>query len=258
MHFLKTHKRHLGIPFKKVFNEASQAVRIFFYDPVGNAIELNQENNTLNLFSLAASEIEEIKVQQETQTNFSQESQPNSETISQSELPSGSLSESNSESQSKAPIGTSSDSETTALQPPMQEIQMSTMANSIAEENSQTNVGISALDEPVNEAVDETKAQSFYIEQSEDTQLAGDNLTETQTIVAYSVESEETKSVKSLLDTNTVDIQSTPLKPEAIMNEAEVAYKCGPEDKVESDAPKSMTNMQKILFGTILLAVYLI
>ena len=248
----------MGIPFKKVFNEASQAVRVFFYDPVGNAIELNQENNTLNLFSLAASEIDEIKVQQETQTNFSQESQPNSETMLQSELPSDSISESNSESQPEAPIGTSSDSETTALQSSMQEIQMSTMANSIAEDNSQTNVDISAIDEPVNEAVDETKAQSFDIEQSKDTQSAGDNLTETQTIVAYSVESEETKSVNSLLATNTADIQSTKIQPEALMNEAEVAYKCGPEDKVESDAPKSMTNMQKILFGAILLAVYLI
>ena len=244
----------MGIPFKKVFNEASQAVRVFFYDPVGNAIELNQENNTLNLFSLAASEIEEIKVQQETQTNFSQESQPNSDSVLQSELRPGSLSEPDSESQPEAPISSSSDSETSALQPPMQEIQMSTMANSIAEENSQTNVDISALDEPVNEAVDETKSQSFDIETGE----AGDNLTETQTIVGYSVESQEAKSVNSLLATNTVDIQSTPLKPEALMNEAEVAYKCGPEDKVESDAPKSMTNMQKILFGTILLAVYLI
>ena len=248
----------MGIPFKKVFNEASQAVRVFFYDPVGNAIELNQENNTLNLFSLAAGEIEEIKVQQETQSNFPKESQPNSDSTLQSELHSGSLSESNSESQPEAPSGTSLDSATAALQTPMQTIQMSAMADSIAEENSQTNLDIPVLHKPVDEAVDETKAQSFDVEQSKDSQSAGDNMKETQTIVAYSVESEETKSVNSLLVTNTVGIQSTPLQPEALMDEPEVAYKCVAEDMAESDSPKSMTNMQKILFGTILLAVYLI
>ena len=248
----------MGIPFKKVFNEASQAVRVFFYDPVGNAIELNQENNTLNLFSLAAGEIEEIKVQQETQSNFPKESQPNSDSILQSELHSGSLSESNSESKPEAPIGTSSDSATAALQAPVQTIQMSAMANSIAEENSQTNVDIPVLDESADEAVNETKAELLNIEQSKDPQSTEDKLTETQTIVAYSVKSEETKSVNSVLVTNTVGIQSTPLQPEALMNEPEVAYKCGPEDMAESDSPKSMTNMQKILFSTILLAVYLI
>ena len=63
--FFKTIQREFGIPFKKVFNEASQAVRVFFYDPVGNAIELNQENNTLNLFSLTQDKIEETKVKLE-------------------------------------------------------------------------------------------------------------------------------------------------------------------------------------------------
>ena len=57
----------MGVPYKKI---------------VGNAIELNQENNTVNLFSLAQNKLEETKVKLESEID-SQPSQQESQSESQ-------------------------------------------------------------------------------------------------------------------------------------------------------------------------------
>ena len=212
----------MGIPFKKVFNEATRAVQVFFYDPVGNAIELNQGNNTLNLFSLTQSETEETKVEE-----LKQESQSEQDLVTQPEL------QAMEESKSQ------------------QELQMSDMANTIVEAkpDSGTLVQLQEVSEdttlqPVEQSVDLQPTEIHTVQ------------TQTETIDASSLIQDVGESS---LPAEEPVIKIIELEPEALMNKPEVSYKCETKDEaLESDAPKSMSNLQKIIFGSILLAVYLI
>ena len=212
----------MGIPFKKVFNEATQAVQVFFYDPVGNAIELNQGNDIRNLFSMTQSETEETKVEE-----LKQESQSEQDLVTQPEL------QAMEESKSQ------------------QELQMSDMANTIVEAkpDSGTLVQLQEVSEdttlqPVEQSVDSQSTEIYTVQ------------TQTETIDLIPLIPDVGESF--LPAEETVDKKITEIEPEALMNKPEVSYKCEIEDTTESDAPKSMSNLQKIIFGSILLAVYLI
>ena len=242
----------MGVPYKKVFNEAIQAVQVFFHDPVGNAIELNQENKTVNLFSLAQDKIEETKVKLEQSIDLPKqpESQP------ESQLPADSQPESQPESQPLSQTETNQgiDSTENKLEIPSvvhqePEIQMSPMASVIMEENQE-----SGIDLQVPNVSDESTVQLAVTEKTDNTQPVENHLSETQPNLDQASSTVEAAAIP-VTAAQAADAQAKQIKPEPLINE--VSYKCESKD-LESDAPKSMSNMQKIIFGSLLLAIYMI
>ena len=237
----------MGVPYKKVFNEAIQAVRVFFHDPVGNSIELNQENNTVNLFSLAQNKLEETKVKLESEID-SQPSQPESQSESQQTTPDSLLqSQPISQTEPNQPGKEPTENKPTEILPMAEpEIQMNPIATVIAEENLEIGIDLQVPD-----TADENIVQSAVTENMQ------------------SVESHSNETQPNLVDQETFEVAATPIvtaqaaaklqaeqiKPEPLINE--VSYKCESKDQ-ESYAPKSMSNMQKIIFGSLLLAIYMI
>ena len=141
----------MGVPYKKVFNEAIQAVQVFFHDPVGNAIELNQENKTVNLFSLAQDKIEETKVKLEQSIDLPKqpESQPESQLPADSQPESQPLSQTET-NQGIKPTEIRPEIPTVVHQKP--EIQMSPMSNVIMEENQESGIDIQVPDESIEQS----------------------------------------------------------------------------------------------------------
>ena len=239
----------MGVPYKKVFNEAIQAVQVFFHDPVGNAIELNQENKTVNLFSLAQDKIEETKVKLEQSIDLPKqpESQP------ESQLPTDSQPESQPESQPLSQTETNQGIKPTEIRPEIPtvvhqepEIQMSPMSNVIMEENQETGIDIHVPDESI--------VQSAVTEQTDNTRSIENHSNKTQPILDQASSAVEVAAIP-VATAQTADLKAEEVKPEPLVND--VSYKCESKDQ-ESDAPKSMSNMQKIIFGSLLLAIYMI
>ena len=224
----------MGVPYKKVFNEAIQAVQVFFHDPVGNAIELNQENNTINLFSL-------VPNKDPSKTDEQQESLSESklQVDSQSELQTESLVEPHHEI-----------TESTENQP---EIQLNAMSNVIMETNTE-----SLIDLQAHGLSDESILQSAVTVEAPITQSDENHSNETrpnlvdEAILAVEVTATPISTAQAAA------LQAEEIKPEPLINE--IPYKCPPEseNREKSDAPQSMSNMQKIIFGSLLLAIYLI
>ena len=238
----------MGVPYKKVFNEAIQAVQVFFHDPVGNAIELNQENKTVNLFSLAQDKIEEtkVKLEQSIDPPKQPESQP------ESQQPADSQPDSQPDLQPFSQTETNQSIEPTENKPEIPplvhqepEIQMSPMANVIMEENQESD-----FDLQVPNVSDESIVQLAITEKTDDTQSVENHLNETQSNLDQASSAVEVAAVPV-----TTEQAAEEIKPEPLINE--VSYKCESKDE-ESDAPKSMSNMQKIIFGSLLLAIYMI
>ena len=220
-------KRELGVPYKKVFNEAIQAVQVFFHDPVGNAIELNQENNTVNLFSLAQNKLEEtkIKLESEIDSQPSQpESQPESQSESQSELQQttpGSLLQSQTEPNQPGIEPTENEPEILSMAEP--EIQMNPIATFIAEENSESRIDLQMPD---------TGNESIVQPAVTDMQTVESHSNETQPNLVGQ-ETFEVAATPIVTAQAAAELQVEQIKPEPLINE--VSYKCESKDQGSTD-----------------------
>jgi len=200
--------RELGVPYKTVFNEAIQAVRVFFHDPVGNAIELNQENNTIKLFTLPQNSNQETNIELQSQLELQSDPLPELNTETSTGLQLESQPELQSESALESQPKPQAELEPESEQKPQPEPQP----------------------EPQSELQSEFQPEST------------------------------TGSQPNLIDQEHVSSSIAPpgaaahVIPQPLVHE--VSLKCEP--KAESNESKSMSNMQKIIFGSLLLAIYLI
>ena len=126
---------------------------------------------------------------------------------------------------------------------------MNAMSDIIAEENLQ-----SGIDDQVPNSSDETAMQSDVTDQTDNEQSVGNHSNETQPNLDQESSAVEVAAIP-VTTAQAADSQAEEIKPEPLINE--VSYKCQSKDQ-ESDAPKSMSNMQKIIFGSLLLAIYMI
>ena len=129
------------------------------------------------------------------------------------------------------------------------EIQMNAMSDIIAEENLQ-----SGIDDQVPDASDENTLQSAITDQTDNEQSVENHSNETQPSLDQASSAVQVAAIP-VTTAKTADLKAGEVKPEPLVND--VSYKCESKDH-ESDAPKSMSNMQKIIFGSLLLTIYMI
>ena len=132
------------------------------------------------------------------------------------------------------------------------EIQMNPMSNVIMEENRESDIDLQ-----ISDVSDESIVQSAVTAITDNTQSVENvenHSNETQTNFDQASSAVEVAAI-SITTAQSADLKADEIKPEPLINE--VSYKCESKDQ-ESDAPKSMSNMQKIIFGSLLLAIYMI
>jgi len=223
----------LGVPYKKVFNDAIQAVQVFFHDPVGNAIELNQENNTANLFSLAQNKLEETKVKLESEID-SQPSQQESQSESQHDQTTDSPLESQPQTEPNQPGIEPTENEPEILSMAEPEIQMNPIATVIAEENLESGIVLQLPD-----TTEESIMQSAVTEKPDNIQSVESHSNETQTNVVETSAFEV--ATTPFVTAQAAELQVEQIKPEPLINK--VSYKCESKDQGSTDQNKKMRNL---------------